>query len=78
MCLCHIKGTFSCGTKGSDYSISDSPEPDLKTVPISLHTTHFTWPMHVNQTNPHPGGEVSTEISSQIDCRDLFQLLATQ
>jgi hypothetical protein len=24
--------TFSCGTKDSDYSISDSPEPDHKTV----------------------------------------------
>jgi hypothetical protein len=28
---------FSSGTKDSDYSISDSPEPDLKTASISLH-----------------------------------------
>jgi hypothetical protein len=28
---------FSCGTKDSDYSISDSPEPDLATASISLH-----------------------------------------
>jgi hypothetical protein len=33
----------SYGTKDSDYSIYDSPEPDLKTLSISLHhTTHHT------------------------------------
>jgi hypothetical protein len=48
---------FSCGTKGSDYSISDSLEPDLKTVYISLHCTTlplldllYTWPAHVKAT----------------------------
>jgi ABC-type taurine transport system substrate-binding protein len=61
----------------TDYSISDSPEPDLNTV--SIDTTHFdlhssliNWPkirVHVNivnLTSPHPGAEVSTEISPQI------------
>jgi hypothetical protein len=69
--------TFSCGTKASDYSISDSPEPDLR-LSISLHRYYTldlhdslalpTWPkipVHINLTNPRPGAEVSTEISPQ-------------
>jgi hypothetical protein len=67
---------FSCGTKDSDYSISVSPELDLKTVSISLHryyTLHLLvllstlakTPVHVNLPSPHPGAEVSTEISPQ-------------
>jgi hypothetical protein len=34
---------FSCGTKDSDYSISDSLEPDLNTA-LSLHTTTLYMP----------------------------------
>jgi hypothetical protein len=65
----------SCGTKYSDYSISDSLELDLKTH-LSLHTTctHVTrWfnylpdqnfdPIHINLTSINPGAGVSTEIS---------------
>jgi hypothetical protein len=33
----HMFMPFSCGTNDSDYSISDSREPDFKTVSISLH-----------------------------------------
>jgi hypothetical protein len=48
---------FCCGTKDSDYSISDSPEPDLITVSISnsLHIYYMTcmvllstWPKFVS------------------------------
>jgi hypothetical protein len=30
----HIFMPFSCETKHSDYSVSDSPQPDLKDIPI--------------------------------------------
>jgi hypothetical protein len=61
---------FSCGTKDTDYSVSGSPQPDIKTVSISLHSSH-TWAkirVHVNLTSPHPGpgAEVSTEISPKM------------
>jgi hypothetical protein len=67
---------FSCGIKISDYTISDSIEPDLKTISISLHRYNTlyllvlfsTWPnspVHVNLTSPHPGAEVSIEIYPQ-------------
>jgi hypothetical protein len=57
----------------SDYSISDSPEPDLKTLCISLHRYYTlyllvplsTWPdipVHVNLTSPHPATEIYPQI----------------
>jgi hypothetical protein len=57
--------TFSCGKKDSDYSISDSPEPDIKTVSISLHIHTLPVhdpltkiPLHVTLTNhQHVGTE---------------------
>jgi hypothetical protein len=62
--LAHVLNMhFSCGTNDSDYSISESPEPDHKTVCISLHRYDplylvilSTWPkspVHVNQPPVH-------------------------
>jgi hypothetical protein len=66
----HMFMPFSCGTKDSDYSISDSLEPDLKILSIILHyilhstlylhryALIYTWsklPVHVNLTSPHTG-----------------------
>jgi hypothetical protein len=85
---------FSCEIKDFNYSISESPEPGPKTVHpypfLFIDATHLTcisivllstWPkilVHINLTSPHPGAEVSTEISPQIVhfCRELFKLLA--
>jgi hypothetical protein len=50
---------FSCVTNDSN-----TLESDLKAVFISLHTLP-TWPkipVHVNQTSPHPGAEVNTDL----------------
>jgi hypothetical protein len=73
--------------KNPDYSISDSPEPDLKTVSIYLHQYYTlyllvllsTWlkiPVHVNLTSPHPGAEAVLKLDS-ISSRfnDLFSVL---
>jgi hypothetical protein len=65
--------SFSCGTKDSDYSISDSPEPELrKAVSISLHRYNtlclhnsLIYPkirIHVNLTSPHPDVEAQKHI----------------
>jgi hypothetical protein len=74
--------------KTQDYSISNSPEPDLKTLSISLHGYYTldlrillsTWskiPVHVNLTSRHPGmpgAEASAEISPQSEyiCGDVL------
>jgi hypothetical protein len=59
---------FSCLTKDSDYSISDSPELDRKTLSISLHTHTLPAGSRIylaTYSSPHPGVEVNTGISPQ-------------
>jgi hypothetical protein len=64
---------FHVEQRDSDSSISNSSEPDLKTLSISLHRFYTLYllvllsaawskiAVHVNLTSPHPGAEVSTE-----------------